>query len=80
MSASQDPIVIVGAARTPMGGFQGDFSSLAAHDLGGAAIKAAMQLLGRDSGELRLPMTPLDAASIAKLRRSLVQYGLLPAA
>ena len=33
-----DPIVILGAARTPMGGFQGDFSSLAAHDLGGAAI------------------------------------------
>ena len=41
-----DPIVIVGAARTPMGGFQGDFSSLAAHDLGGAAIKAAMQRSG----------------------------------
>ena len=29
-----DPIVIVGAARTPMGGFQGDFASLAASDLG----------------------------------------------
>lgn len=41
-----DPIVIVGAARTPMGGFQGDFSSLAAHDLGGAAIKAAMERSG----------------------------------
>ena len=38
-----DSIVIVGAARTPMGGFQGDFSSLAAHDLGGAAIKAAVE-------------------------------------
>ena len=42
----QDPIVIVGAARTPMGSFQGDFSSLAAHDLGGAAIKAAMERAG----------------------------------
>ncbi|WP_198968899.1 acetyl-CoA C-acyltransferase [Xylophilus sp. ASV27] len=41
-----DPIVIVGAARTPMGGFQGDFSSLAAHDLGGAAIRAAMERSG----------------------------------
>jgi len=41
-----DSIVIVGAARTPMGAFQGDFASLAAHDLGGAAIKAAMERSG----------------------------------
>ena len=41
-----DSIVIIGAARTPMGGFQGDFSSLAAHDLGGAAIKAAIERSG----------------------------------
>ena len=41
-----DPIVILGAARTPMGAFQGDFTSLAAHDLGGAAIKAAIQRSG----------------------------------
>ncbi len=40
---SIDLVVIVGAARTPMGGFQGDFASLSAHDLGGAAIKAAME-------------------------------------
>ena len=42
----QDPIVIVSAARTPMGSFQGDFSSLAAHDLGGVAIKAAVERAG----------------------------------
>ena len=42
----QDPIVIVGAARTPMGAFQGDFADLAAHDLGGAAIKAAVARAG----------------------------------
>ena len=41
-----DSIVIVGAARTPMGAFQGDFASLAAHDLGGAAIKAAVERAG----------------------------------
>ena len=41
-----ESIVIVGAARTPMGGFQGDFSSLSAHDLGGAAIKAAVERAG----------------------------------
>ncbi len=41
-----DPIVIVSAARTPMGSFQGDFSSLAAHDLGGVAIQAAVARAG----------------------------------
>ncbi len=40
---THDPIVIVGAARTPMGGFQGDFASLAASDLGAVAIKAALE-------------------------------------
>lgn len=42
----QDSIVILGAARTPMGAFQGDFASLTAHDLGGAAIKAAVERAG----------------------------------
>jgi acetyl-CoA C-acetyltransferase len=41
-----DSIVITGAARTPMGAFQGDFTSLSAHDLGGAAIKAAVERAG----------------------------------
>ena len=45
-SSTNDPIVIVGAARTPMGAFQGDFSSLSAHDLGGVAIKAAVARAG----------------------------------
>ncbi|WP_180125626.1 acetyl-CoA C-acyltransferase [Rhodoferax sp. BLA1] len=38
-----DAIVIVAAARTPMGSFQGDFATLAAHDLGAAAIRAAVE-------------------------------------
>ncbi len=41
-----ESVVIVSAARTPMGGFQGDFSTLAAHDLGGAAIRAAVERAG----------------------------------
>src|ERR1700712_5179625 len=41
-----EAVVIVSAARTPMGAFQGDFSTLSAHDLGGAAIKAAIERAG----------------------------------
>ena len=41
-----DPIVIVSAARTPIGGLLGDFSSLAAHQLGAIAIKAAVERAG----------------------------------
>ena len=41
-----DPVVIVGAARTPIGGFQGDFSALAASDLGAVAVKAAVERAG----------------------------------
>ncbi len=48
MSTTTDPIVIVSAVRTPMGAFQGDFASLAAHDLGGVAIKAAVERAGID--------------------------------
>ena len=40
-------------------------------------VKAAMELLGRDTGEVRLPLTRLDEASVAKLRKTLVTYGLL---
>jgi acetyl-CoA C-acetyltransferase len=46
-----ESVVIVSAARTPMGSFQGDFSTLSAHDLGGAAIKAAVERAG-------IPATP----------------------
>ncbi len=41
-----DPIVIVSAARTPIGGLLGDFASLAAHQLGAVAIKAAVERAG----------------------------------
>jgi 4-hydroxy-tetrahydrodipicolinate synthase len=40
-------------------------------------LKAAMQLLGRDSGEVRLPLTRLDDGSLDKLRQTLKAYALL---
>lgn len=40
-------------------------------------IKAAMKMLGRDTGEMRLPMTPLTADEEASLRQTLAGYGLL---
>ena len=46
MFISNDPIVIVSAARTPIGGLLGDFSSLAAWELGAVAIKAAVTRAG----------------------------------
>jgi acetyl-CoA C-acetyltransferase len=41
-----DPIVIVSATRTPMGGFQGDFASMSCAQLGSVAIKAAVERAG----------------------------------
>ena len=49
MNTSSDPIVIVGAARTPLGGFQGDFASLGAAQLGAHAIRAAVERADLDS-------------------------------
>ncbi|HEV7371840.1 MAG TPA: acetyl-CoA C-acetyltransferase [Arenibaculum sp.] len=43
---SSDPIVIVGAARTPMGGFQGDLAAVTAPELGATAVKAAIERAG----------------------------------
>jgi acetyl-CoA C-acetyltransferase len=44
--AMNDPIVIVGAARTPMGAFQGELSGLTAPELGAVAIRAALERAG----------------------------------
>ncbi len=40
-------------------------------------VKTAVKLLGRGSGELRLPMCPMDAAGEAKVKQTLAAYGLL---
>lgn len=51
-----------------------DMLSLATNPI---PVKAALSLLGRDTGELRLPLTPLDEASMKKLTKSLTGFGLL---
>ncbi|QDV44712.1 4-hydroxy-tetrahydrodipicolinate synthase [Stieleria neptunia] len=43
-------------------------------------VKAAMRMVGRDTGELRLPMTPLDEAAEQQLQQTILAYGLASAA
>ena len=49
---SNNPIVIVGMARTPMGGFMGDLSGLKTTELGAAAIKAAVERAGISNNDV----------------------------
>ena len=51
-----------------------DMLSLATNPI---PVKAALALLGRDTGKLRLPLTPLDEPSMTKLKKSLADFGLL---
>ena len=51
-----------------------DMLSLATNPI---PVKAAMKMLGRDTGEMRLPMTPLSAQQELSLRKTLTEYGLL---
>jgi 4-hydroxy-tetrahydrodipicolinate synthase len=39
-------------------------------------VKAAVALLGKASGELRLPLAPVSDANLAKIRESMVRFGL----
>jgi 4-hydroxy-tetrahydrodipicolinate synthase len=52
-----------------------DMLSLATNPI---PVKGAMKLLGRDTGELRLPMTELEPKEFDALRRTLQTYGILP--
>ena len=48
----KDDIVIVSAARTPVGAFNGAFANLPAHELGRVAIKAALDRAGVEGGRV----------------------------
>ncbi|SAL86318.1 acetyl-CoA acetyltransferase [Caballeronia choica] len=49
---TNDPIVIVGAARTPMGGFQGDLAAASASELGAVSIRGALEKAGVPAGQI----------------------------
>ncbi|RTE87374.1 MULTISPECIES: acetyl-CoA C-acyltransferase [Gammaproteobacteria] len=49
---NSDPVVIVSASRTPMGGFQGSLSDVSATELGASAIKSALTKAGVDGGDV----------------------------
>lgn len=49
----QDSIVIVSAARTPVGAFNGAFGNVPAHELGAVAIKAAVERAGLEPGHVQ---------------------------
>lgn len=52
MSEADTTIVIAGAARTPVGSFNGALSTVPAHDLGATAIKAALELANVEAGDI----------------------------
>ena len=65
-------VVISGASRTPMGGFQGVFDGVSASELGGVAIKAALKGAGvkRDRHRRVRPDFTRDWAKMCLQRRS----------
>src|SRR3954467_9062373 len=74
-----ESIVIVGAARTPMGGFQGDFSALAAPDLGGPATRAAVEragIPGEAVGEVLFGNCLMAGQGQAPARQAVFKAGL----
>ncbi|WP_395138908.1 acetyl-CoA C-acyltransferase [Schlegelella aquatica] len=74
-----DPIVIVSAARTPIGGLLGDFSGLAAWELGAVAIQAAVERAGvpKDAvDEVLMGNCLMAGQGQAPARQALLKAGL----
>ncbi|MBI1965598.1 MAG: acetyl-CoA C-acyltransferase [Betaproteobacteria bacterium] len=80
---ANNPIVIAAAARTPTGGFQGDLKSLAAPELGAAAIRAAVERSGlrpQDVQEVIMGNVLPAGLGQAPARQAALGAGLPPAA
>ena len=74
-----DPIVIVSAARTPIGGLLGDFAHLAAWELGGVAIRAAVERSGVPAeriGEVLMGNCLMAGQGQAPARQAMRRAGL----
>lgn len=74
-----DPIVIVSAARTPMGGLLGDFANTTAVELGAVAIKAALEragVAGSDVGEVLFGNCLMAGQGQAPARQAALAAGL----
>ena len=74
-----DPIVIASAARTPIGGMLGDFSNLAAWELGGVAIRAAVERSGVPAeriGEVLMGNCLMAGQGQAPARQAMRRAGL----
>jgi acetyl-CoA C-acetyltransferase len=77
-----DPVVIVGSARTPMGGFMGELKSLPAPALGAAAIRAAVERAGirpEDVQEVVMGNVLPAGVGQAPARQAALGAGLPPA-
>jgi len=76
---SKDPVVIVSATRTPIGGLLGDFSGLAAWELGAVAIRAAVERAGVPSDaidEVLLGCCLMAGQGQAPARQAVLKAGL----
>jgi len=74
-----DPIVIVSAARTPIGGLLGDFAALQAWELGAVAIRAAVERAGVEPGavdEVLMGCCLIAGQGQAPARQALRRAGL----
>ena len=74
-----DPIVIVSATRTPIGGLLGDFAAIPAYDLGAVAIRAAVEragVAGADIGEVLFGNCLMAGQGQAPARQATLAAGL----
>ena len=77
--SAHDPIVILSAARTPMGGMQGALADVSATDLGATAIRAAVARAGIDGADIeRVYMGCVLPAGLgqAPARQATIKAGL----